>query len=412
MKVTANFISTSALILYPSSVLVVDHVSGAVFLIVLLAGLTTMFKRFSSLPPLTVQEKAFFIVVSLLFLTALITTYFNDTNLDRGDRFINLIMVIPVYVFFKCVDIKEKYLWSGLAIGTVAALIVGIYQVYGPIHQSRATGAVHQILFGDLSLLLGVMSLAGYTWFRQQKERLVLIPFLVFLAGILASVISLTRGSWLALPFLSLIFIWILSRHLSTKKIVTIFGLLSLVVAIIYLTPQTGVQKRVDETVSNIDRYIKSTNVDDPVRSNSTGSRFEMWQAAWLIFKDNPVVGVGWGNYTDKAMELVEQGILNKEIAEFSHPHNQFMSALAKGGLLAFIALILLFIFPAFIFFRSLRDDTNPQVQRFALAGLILVIGFASFSLSESIFERSRSITFFSFYLAVFMSIVLRNRPD
>jgi len=410
MKITANFISTSALILYPSSVLVVDHVSGAVFLIILLAGLATMFNQYSKLQTLSTQEKIFFISVSLLFGTALITSFFNGTELDRGDRFITLIMVIPVYIFFKYVNLKEKHLWTGLAVGTFGALIFGIYQVFGPIQQSRATGAVHQILFGDLSLIMGVMSLAGYGWFKKRKKWLVIVPLMAFTAGIFASVLSLTRGGWIALPFLSLIFIWVLSRHLLIKHIVIIFGVLSLVVSIIYFTPQTGVQKRVQDTVSNIEKYVNSDNVNDPVRSSSIGSRFEMWQAAWIIFKSNPVVGVGWGNYTEKAQILVDKGFLHETISEYSHPHNQFISALAKGGLLAFFAISILFLVPTIIFFKLLRDYSSPEIQRVAFAGLILMIGFVSFSLSEAILERSRSITFLSFYIAVFMAQAQKYR--
>jgi len=134
-----------------------------------------------------------------------------------------------------------------------------------------------------------------------------------------------------------------------------------------------------------------------------------MWQAAIDIFKLHPLLGSGWGKYNDKARELVEQGSYNEAIALFSHPHNQFLSALAKGGLLAFIALMLLFLLPAVIFFRCLRHVHEPQKERAALAGMLLLVGFIGFSLSEAILERSRSVIFFSFYLAIFMSVVLRE---
>jgi hypothetical protein len=44
-----------------------------------------------------------------------------------------------------------------------------------------------------------------------------------------------------------------------------------------------------------------------------------------------------------------------------------------------------------------------------AFAGLVLILSFFIFSLSESILERSRSIIFVSFYLAVIMAILQTN---
>ena len=54
--------------------------------------------------------------------------------------------------------------------------------------------------------------------------------------------------------------------------------------------------------------------------------------------------------------------------------------------------------------------NTAAETQRIALAGLILIVGFIGFSLTESILERSRSIIFFSFYLAALMALHQASR--
>ena len=159
-----------------------------------------------------------------------------------------------------------------------------------------------------------------------------------------------------------------------------------------------------------MEKYYNSRDVSDKVRYTSIGKRFEMWKAAWLIFQDNPSLGGGWGSYKGKVQELIDKGVVNQSIAKYYHPHNQFISALAKGGLLGFFGVSIFLLFPSIIFYKLIRNTSDPTKQRLALAGLILLIGFICFSLSESILERSRSIIFFSFYLAVFMALIRLDR--
>ncbi|MBC8211024.1 MAG: O-antigen ligase family protein [Gammaproteobacteria bacterium] len=404
------FIIASALVAFPSAILVTDVVSGLIGLVVLVLAMYTAVTQSAQLIPLMRQEKLFYIAVSLLFLTAILTSVVQQVELSRADRFINLILAIPVYLLFKSARINEKYIWLGLLAGTLIAFCVGLYQVFGASQQARATGTVHPIIFGDLSLMMGVLSLAGLDWFRRHHKVLIFIPVLAFVAGLAASVLSLSRGGWVALPFLSVVLIVYLMRYLSLKKVILVCMLAVLGVGTVYLMPQSGVQQRVQVTVTNINGYLSSESIKDPARATSIGARFEMLQAAIDIFKQHPVLGSGWGEYNDMAQDLVEQGLYNETIALFSHPHNQFLSALAKGGLFAFIALILLFFWPALIFFHYLKQPHEPEKERAALAGMLLLVGFIGFSLSEAILERSRSVIFFSFYLAVFMSVVLREK--
>ena len=83
------------------------------------------------------------------------------------------------------------------------------------------------------------------------------------------------------------------------------------------------------------------------------------------------------------------------------------MSALAKGGLLGISAVILIFGVPLVMFYRLLfADDTSPEARRMAIAGLVLLLSFMAFALTEAIFGRYRSMTFFAFYLTVLMAFM------
>ena len=412
MKSINEFLAASAVIIFPASVLVVDKIYGAVFLLVILLGIWQMIAYRKEIFPISKDEKLFFFSLCFVMVTVVITTVVNETDMARADRFLAPLLAFPAYMFFKYNQVEEKYVWIGLLAGTIIAVVVAYFQVfweslpYCSIKTPRATGVVNPIIFGDLALLMGVMSLAGLGWFKKIKQWTIFFPILAFIAGILASALSLVRGGWISLPLILLIFILYSARRLSLKINLLILGLFVLTIGTIYLIPQTGVQNRIDSSVANVEAYFDSQKISDRARHTSVGARFEMWRVAWIMFTENPIFGIGWGNFIEKNDELIAKGLSTKHISVFYHPHNQFISALAKGGVLGGVAVIIFYLFPAIAFYKVIGKSRNPEYHRIALAGLILVIGYIGFSLTESILERSRSIIFFSFYLAVFMALV------
>ena len=93
-----------------------------------------------------------------------------------------------------------------------------------------------------------------------------------------------------------------------------------------------------------------------------------------MIFLENPVVGGGWANYQKNTQKLIDKGLIYQAAANYSHPHNQFLSSLAKGGTVAIIATIVLFFFPAINFYRTIQLNTDVSIRNIGLAGLVFVI--------------------------------------
>ena len=100
-----------------------------------------------------------------------------------------------------------------------------------------------------------------------------------------------------------------------------------------------------------------------------------------------------------------------ENVAFFPHPHSQYLSALAKGGLFGLLAVLLTFAIPMFLFYRLIASDQGSnETKRFALAGLVFLLSFMIFGLTEAVFERSRIMTFFAFYLVVMMALMNSSR--
>ncbi|MDH5570327.1 MAG: O-antigen ligase family protein [Gammaproteobacteria bacterium] len=397
-----------ALLLYPITILAIPVINGLIFSILALLGLWTILSQRQELQPLTRQEQLIFVSLLFFFIASQISTFRYGISYGMTGKFIHLPLLIPIYFYLKHTGVSLKALWFGLIGGAIVTIFISFHDLIVE-HNLRAQGITHPIIFGDLALILGVMSLAGYGWFAHRNNWQKILPIIALSLGLISSFLSMSRGAWVAIPALFIAFVWFSRSRISLKMSSLFASLLILLLTIIYTIPQTGVSNRIHETINNISRYQQSDiNSDD--RQTSIGSRLEMWQASWQIFLNNPLLGAGWGNYTEQAKKLVARGERHPTVADYPHPHNQYLSHLASGGMLGFISLLLLLITPAWIFYRNIKYSSNPDIQRIAFAGLLLLIAYAFFALSEAILHRSRPVGFLSIYLAIFLASIFQKK--
>ncbi len=413
----ARYFVAVMIFLYPAIILLLPSVDSIGLVLLALGGFWVLYRHGTE--PASRDEKLFYFAFSVFFLAALGTTLLGGIDNDgvkKLDKFLHLLLAVPAYIFLRRAGISLPALWYGLVVGTAVAAVTALIEVWGQPPGFRASGATHPIIFGDLSLVMGVMSLAGLGWFASRSRWQIVLPVLAVLCGLLASMLAHARGSWVAIPFLTLVFLWVARNHITARQRWIAVLLLAAVLLAAYLIPATGVKGTVERTVNNISGYFYS-EIDDPIRETSIGSRFEMWQAAWQIFQDNPLSGIGWGNYKEHAQLLVDTGVRNPSAAYWGHPHNQFLSALANGGGIAFVAIVLLFVIPIKLFVDARRQGKDPIVSQLSLAGILLLVSFICFGLSEAIFERSLPASFFAFYMAVLFAATkmqlhaARNKP-
>ena len=396
-----------ALISFPAFILVNRYIAGATFLLSMLLGCLLFIRQRKFLPALSQEEVFFLLSLSLLTCSLLITAAVNQVELTKLDRLIMPLLGIPVYFLYRGLRLSEGWLWCGLAVGAVMAGLVALYQMMPGAGFDRAGGITNPIMFGDISLVMGFMSMAGCGWFFQQRRWVGAMPFVALVFGLLASALSLSRGGWLSLPLALLLLSWFFARRLSWQKMLFAVFFVIAAVALIYQAPQSKVKQRVELTLNNLQAYQESTNVDDPVRLSGLGIRLDMWKTSLHIFAENPFFGVGWGAYAEAAREYVELGLVGESVALFPHPHNQFLSALAKGGVFGLLALLLFMGIPLFLFSRQLLNPAaSEETRRVALAAVLFLLSFIAFAVTEAVFERSRMMTFYAFYLLVLMALM------
>lgn len=161
---------------------------------------------------------------------------------------------------------------------------------------------------------------------------------LCLLAGIL---LSQSRGAWLGLGIAGLVLMVVWSRR-TRALLVPASGVavLALVAAAAGLLPQALVG-RLGQVVEYFGVFDVQT-VDVTPENFAVVERMAHWQAGWLMFLDNPWLGVGAGNYPD----AYPQYYLQEWVNPLGHAHNYYLNTLAELGVVG-LALLLVFLWAA-----------------------------------------------------------------
>ena len=108
-----------------------------------------------------------------------------------------------------------------------------------------------------------------------------------------------------------------------------------------------GAQLEVGDTVSELaikdpllSNYLKRFVLSLWLSDAGVSSRQEVAQAAWKIFLENPLAGVGNSHFTEALKVLAAS---NQALARMTHSHNLPLQVLATQGILGFLAIVLLF---------------------------------------------------------------------
>ena len=243
---------------------------------------------------------------------------------------IRLLLAVPVLLLVLSCPPSLGAMWGGLILGSVLTGSWAMWQklVWG-VH--RAGGFTNTINFGDICMLMGLMCLAGLGWAMSQagaRRRYWILALLIGGAfGIIGSLMSGTRGGWIGFPFAA----WVLYRsygEVISRRVLRLGVFMCAgVIALMVMTPATGIQQRVEAGVSDVTKYVEDRNA-----GTSAGARLEMWRGALLMIAEQPWLGRGETGYAEARDAMIEQGELSRHIQPFEHPHNEFLDAWVKRG--------------------------------------------------------------------------------
>ena len=408
-----SLIIHAAVFLYPVLIVSIPDAGPTLFGVLALISIVVSIVLYPKLNS-SREEKLLFFSSILIFSLALYTSYlggFNELAWQKINSFLNLLMIVPLYIVFKNYLINTRLVWLGLFFGVVISGLIALYEnqlgsLFGD-WGGRASGATHPILFADIVLTMSfILLVASATVKKLNKKDIAALVVVIFL-GFSAVILSGFKGVWVVLPVLTIFMFWRYKNYLP-RKILLVFAVVVVILPVLfYLVPDSAVKVGVENTLQDIEVFSDGRQQ----RVVSIGTRIEMWRASWMVFIENPVAGTGWGHYIESAKKYVDLGLIDSTAISWNHPHNQYFSMMASGGLLMLIALIYFFIIPMDMFRRFLFFP-EKEVQSYASAGLVLIISFIGYAVSEAIFERALSTGFYAFYLALFFALMYRKKKE
>lgn len=98
-------------------------------------------------------------------------------------------------------------------------------------------------------------------------------------------------------------------------------------------------------------------------------------------------------------------GELNADVGIYRHAHNEFLQALATEGVIGGTALMLMYLALLMFFLRAMRG--NGQAQPFALAGVLLVLTFFYYGLTQVLFAHHVGSAFYALAVSMLAGICL-----
>lgn len=116
--------------------------------------------------------------------------------------------------------------------------------------------------------------------------------------------------------------------------------------------------------------------------------RLYIWDTAWTMFLDRPIVGMGPGMYQELYHEYLEKaGYIFEELDDrrpMNWAHSLFLEQLAERGLMGFTALLILLLRPVVAVFARFRN-LSPSPLKIRLIGLLSAfVAFVFSGLAEA----------------------------
>ncbi|HWR98262.1 MAG TPA: O-antigen ligase family protein, partial [Candidatus Methanoperedens sp.] len=334
-------------------------------------GVTLVSALASEAPGEALQRLAGGWIILALYL---VTGWLGD--LERLERF--LLLLLPPAVLFGAYGIVQHFTGVNLfgSGGPMHSLVIGERLVYFPRGGFSHYQTYANVYFVIFCLACGLAAAA--TSARARAWRRALAGFL----GVVV-VFTFTRGIWLSLLAALVILSCVFARRASL--IIAAAGALAL--AAVLLLP-SSLRTRALSTAD------LSSNVE----------RLLLWETAWNMIRDRPILGVGVGNYAS-----AQDAYIREEVPltmTRTHVHNIWLQAAVERGVLGMLALLWLLAAVVAAATRALRRalPVGGRQRAMAAASLAALIGFLIDGLVQNNLGDSQATLLF--WLAAGVAVV------
>ncbi len=356
-------------------------------------------------PALKKDDYVLIAVFVFYFLICTLANMIHGAPLREYDAPLRFVLAIPALLLLLAYPPIPGFLWSGLAVGAITSGLLAGWENLA-LGNFRAGGYTNPIQFGNISLMLGMLCLAGLGWAKAQRRSVFWIRLLAVGAGMgmLGSLFTGSRGGWISLPLCLFVLYRCYGAALPKRYVIAGLAVIVVLLGILYAIPRTEIKARIQQSVTETRDYLHSGNAND-----SAGARLEMWRMGLMIFPERPWLGWGKAGYMERAKQLIKAREVSPVVGEHSHLHNEYLDALVKRGIPGLVAVLALFLVPLLLFARRAgQKGMHPQARSSAVGGLLLCVSYIGFGLTQAFLTHNNGVMIFAF-VTVMLWAELRN---
>lgn len=320
-----------------------------------------------------------------------------------------LAILLFIYILRKPIDYVRILEWCI----PISLLILSGFLVVHPYgwadmtSERLGTAAIDPLTLGQYTLFMAFFCLLTFNIYGNDGSSLKLLKLAGIITGLWISLGTGSRSAWVAIPFLSLL--WILGslKIRQFKKIIFFIAFLCLVATLIYeISPL--IQGRIELAISEYRDYFHNENKD-----TSPGTRLSLLRVSSILFLNNPLAGYGDANYPSLSSipsiasfnsELLERTLINHGV------HNEILQNALRSGIFGLASSLLMFGVPIVIFYRGV-DSKIEVIRAASIVGLCYIGAMFFFGLSTETFNMKYSISFYALMVSVLAAQVLRPQP-
>ena len=353
-----------------------------------------------------ILKKSSFAIVIFAFILFTIVSLLWTQNFDVGLN-AKMLYVYWIAIFAIGLNVKKEHIFpiiTAFVFGMVLSEVLS-YGMFFELWTIKGHGKEYPSPFMmhiDYSIFLAFTAVillnrllsARYT----KKEKWIILFFFLTISGNL----FINDGRTGQLAFVAGIFATVFIHYKLTLK--SIF--LSLFLIIVIFTSAYNLSDKFHSRIQAAQNDIAMINKGQ--LNSSWGMRIAMYRVAADIFKENPIIGVGVGDFRDAATEALVKNDhgFHKDVIEFIpeyHFHSQYLNVLVQGG---FIGLLLLLL----VFYQFSRlTISNPELKELSVLIIILfLVGF----IPEPLLMKQFTNVLFILFAGLFLGSSLNSKTS
>lgn len=317
---------------------------------------------------------------------------------DAPARFL---LAIPALLLLRAWPPHPAALWHGASVGAIGAGLLSLWQ-WLALALDRPGGSTNPIQYGNISALLAVLAACGLARAIQLRHSLPwkLLAAAGVLLGLLACLLSGSRGSWLALPCCALLAAWLLLRAGQGRLLLKLAAAGLVAIVALALLPNSPLTARARQAMTEADHYTRSANAD-----SSVGARLEMLRVGLHLAPQHLLLGWGKEGMMQAKQQMVREGLASPSVEEHTHLHNEYLDAVVKHGLPGLLAVLALYLLPLRLFARRLCQAGSREARLAAAGGMMLMLSYLAFGLTQAFLTHNNGVMMLAFLMVILWSL-------